>query len=893
MNHTAFVTNENNPDRPILVVDRKGEIGQALINELKEQAVVVYVSRMAPEATTNVIFVPFDKQFPTIPDNSYSHIFLIDEEFEISKNVIKPFLKKAEADKAYLVLAVNAAFVEDAFPLDFISSYDKAKIVILGDIFKKDALYDSSSEINQYLVQIKTSGRINVPGDGTRLVAPVLFDDIIFGILETVFGTEENKIFYLFPKHHITLLSLAHIFQKLDPDLKIDFARDDKRLKHEFSPPTEGKYLLGESYDLEGKIKKIKFADIKVTNVYEQKISVQPEKQKKKFRFKALILCVLLLLILPFLTTLIFAVVGAGALLVTKNEIEKGELLVAKAPVLLAVNSFSVASLSLQVLTDETTPIGLENALGGVTKNINLGENISTALVSAIDASDKMKAVLTGTSATPAADFSNATLEIKSVLYVYDSEKQAKIIPADLTKQLDSLTQIISSTIDFWPDALGFQGTRNYLILFENNMELRPGGGFIGSYGLLTLEKGKIVGFKIYDVYDADGQLKGHIEPPYPIRRYLPSINWYLRDSNFDVDFSKGAVASAVFLNTEMQQAVDGVIGVDLSFIKNLLGVVGPVTVSDYNQTVNADNFYQVTQAHVEDNFFPGSTQKKDFLTSFYNALQTKIASQKNLSYLSFAQALISSINEKHLLFAFNNVNEQTAFAVNGWSSSLIEDSSSSNSLIDDFVGINEANLGGNKVNYYISRNVSQAVSIRSDKSINEILTVSFKNSAPINSGAQGTYKNYLRFILPLNATISGIQIDNQEQKIIPAITDPTIYEVKGFVSPVGLEVQKDTEEGKTIYGFLVNIDPQTTKTIKLEYTLAQTIDTTQSQISYQLKIFKQPGVDVLPYAFSLNFPNNLKVVSANKNIQSSGQNATLTTQVEEDREVSINLAAR
>jgi len=69
---------------------------------------------------------------------------------------------------------------------------------------------------------------------------------------------------------------------------------------------------------------------------------------------------------------------------------------------------------------------------------------------------------------------------------------------------------------------------------------------------------------------------------------------------------------------------------------------------------------------------------------------------------------------------------------------------------------------------------------------------------------------------------------------------------------------------------------------------LAQTIDTSLPQISYQLKIFKQPGVDVLPYALSLNFPNNLKVVSADKDIQSNGKNATLATQVEEDREVSI-----
>jgi hypothetical protein len=893
MNHAAFVTNENHQDRPILIVDRNGKIGEVLAKELQEQSLVVYVSRVAPETATNIVYVPFDKQFPAIPDNSYSHIFLIDENFEISNNVIKPFLKKAEQDKAYLVLAVNASFIEDSFPLDFISSSDKAKIVILGDIFKKDEIYNSDSQINKYIEQIKLSGRINVPGDGTRLVAPVAFDDVVFGILETVFGTEENKIFYLFPKHRITLLSLAHVFQKLDPDLKIDFSKEEKTQGKEFKPSVEGKYLLGEAYDLDGKLKKIKFTDIKIESVKQEKLSQHFTGKKRKFRVKALILSLLLFLILPLLTTILFSSIGAGGLLVAKNGIEQGDFVAAKVPVAIAAKSFGIAQLSLQALTYEAKPLGLGALLGSFSKEVDFGKTISTVLVSVIDASQNLKAVLAGTSKNPEADFSIASMEIRNALYVYDQEKQAKIIPAGLSEQLNSLTQIISSTIDFWPDALGFQGTRNYLILLQNNMELRPGGGFIGSYGLLTLNKGRIAAFKIYDVYDADGQLKGHVEPPYPIRRYLPSIHWYLRDSNFDVDFSKGAVASAVFLNTEMQQTVDGVVGVDLSFVKNLLEVTGPVNVSDYNQTVSADNFYQVTQSHSQENFFPGSTQKKDFLTSFYNALQAKISGQKNLSYLSFAKALINSINEKHVLFAFNNANEQATFAVNGWSSSLVQNSLLSNSTVTDFVGMSEANLGGNKVNYYISRSLSQTVNIKSDKTISEILTASFKNSAPVDLGDKGTYKNYLRFILPLNATISGIQIDNQTQKIIPAITDPTVYEKKGFIAPVGLEVQKDTEGGKTIYGFFITIAPQALKTIKIQYTLAQKIDTVQSQLNYQLKVFKQPGVDFLPYDFALSFPANLKVVSSDKEVKLSGQKAILSTQIKADREVSIGLASQ
>jgi hypothetical protein len=424
-------------------------------------------------------------------------------------------------------------------------------------------------------------------------------------------------------------------------------------------------------------------------------------------------------------------------------------------------------------------------------------------------------------------------------------------------------------------------------------MELRPGGGFIGSYAILSVNNGRIAGFNIYDVYDADGQLKGHVEPPYPVRRFLPSAHWFLRDSNFNPDFSKGAISSALFLNTEMHQAVDGIIGVDLSFVKNILSVLGPVKVMDYNQTVNADNFFQIAQSHIQKNFFPGSVQKKDFLRSFYNSLQLKISEEKNIPYLSLIQTVTKSIYEKHILFAFNNSNEQATFSVNGWSSALVDQRLVSESTVNDFIGVNEANLGGNKVNYYISRNISQKANIDSKGNISGNLTLNIKDAAPVSLGTDGIYKNYLRFILPLNASLASVQIDGKEQEIIPAISDPAVYEKKGFIAPNGLEVQKDNTLQNSIYGFLVNIQPQETKSIKISYVLEQKISISQPEISYNLKVFKQPGVDSYPYDFSLTFPSGFKVLNQSSELKADSNTASLTTQVTRDREVLINLAGK
>jgi len=895
MSNAALVTSEKKSDLPILVVDRDGNIGEALVKELKNESLVIYVSKKAPAVLENVVHVPFLRKIPTIPDNRYSHIFVVDEDIQLTDELIEEFIKKASLDNSSLNLIIGLTPLTKRFMNNCVNVYEKIRIIVFGEIFKNDVIYNHSSNINKYISQANTRGRILMTGDGTKKIYPVFFDDLVQGILEAAFGlSEKQKIIYLFPKHGITLLSLANIFKKKDPELKIDYAKGGQR-EEDFLPVVDGTFLLGDEYNLEDRIKKIEIEKSAADDLTEIKPSEKDSAEDlgKVYGFKTLLALLVFLILLPLIATVLFSLIGLGSLYAVKGSIESGNLPISKTFSSVASGSFAIAQDSTLVLTEEISMIGQEDKFSGLNSFVSSGEEISVAALSLIDASDKLKTVLAGNTTNPAADFSNATLELKNALYLYNKQEQEGIVPKNITDKLGDSVKIVSSTIDFWQDIFGFNGERTYLVLFQNNMELRPGGGFIGSYAILKVDKGKIAGFNIYDVYDADGQLKGHVEPPYPIRRYLPSMHWFLRDSNFNPDFSKGAVSSALFLNTEMHQAVDGVVGVDLSFVKSILSVVGPVKVTDYNQTVTADNFFQVAQVQTQKDFFPGSAQKKDFLTSFYNSLELKMTDAKNVPYLSLMQAVTKAIYEKHILFAFNNQSEQATFSVNGWSSALVDERPVSNSTINDFIGINEANLGGDKVNYYVSRNVSQTVNIDSKGTISEDLIESVKNSAPTSLGASGIYKNYLRFILPLNANLLSVQIDGKEQVVIPAITDPAVYEKTGFIAPQGLEVQKDTYPQNTIYGFLVNIQPQATLSIQINYSLAQQVNISQPEIDYNLKIFKQPGVDLYPYDLTFNFPSSFKVLNSSSDVKANGSEATLSTQISRDREVSVDVTAK
>lgn len=105
--------------------------------------------------------------------------------------------------------------------------------------------------------------------------------------------------------------------------------------------------------------------------------------------------------------------------------------------------------------------------------------------------------------------------------------------------------------------------------------------------------------------------------------------------------------------------------------------------------------------------------------------------------------------------------------------------------------------------------------------------------------------------------------------------------------------MQKENQGQNTLYGFLINVQPQETKSIRIEYSLAQKIDLSQPEIDYDLKVFKQPGVDFYPYDFSLNIPSGFRILDSSPDIKSSGNTASLLTQISRDREVKISLVAK
>ena len=892
MKRSAFVTSEKKDENPILIVDRLGIIGDALLEQIKDESLVVFVSQKKPSLPENVVHIPFFKKNPTVPDNTYSHIFVVDDGTNATKDSLPSFIKKAQYDRAVFLFATHISRANEQFVSEIPSFYQKAKIAVFGDIFCQDIVYDTRFAVNKFIYQAQNYNKIDVPGDGTSVSYPVFLGDVIAGIFEVVFGEVENKnLFYLFPKHGVTYISLAHMLQKANPALHIDFIKEKKPEQKNYVFSTEGVYVLGDNYALEERIKEI---DIKEKKPLEPVVPNNNQYKKESsiaLPIFWLIFCIVFFLFLPLITTLGFSFLGLESLKSTKNSLDKGDFVAAGKSIYFAKNSFLLAENAFVILSSESQVFGKQDLLSKLAGDIETGKNISTAGTYLLNASKSLTQVFSS-NINSTSNFIAASNYLKNAIVIFEKEKAQGENFSNITQKIDPLINFVSNTIDVWPDLLGFNNKKTYLVLFQNNMELRPGGGFIGSYGLLSLDKGKIIDFSIYDVYDADGQLTGHVEPPFAIRRYLQSVHLYMRDSNFDVDYINDAAAAARFLSLTKKQTVNGVIAVDVSFVKNILSAMGQVYVPEYNEYVNSDNLFQLTQSHAEKNFFPGSTQKKDFLRLLLQSMENNIASKKNISYLSMAQAVGDSILQKHVLFAFDNSSIQNLFTVNGWSSSLWDDRKKEKNLVNDYFGINEANLGINKANYFIKRSVSQVVNIDDNGSISSSITVAYKNTNVNGIWPGGNYKNYLRFILPQGAQLTGIKINGQIQSTIDAIVNPQVYENKNFSPPNKLEIEKYDQNGKTIYGFLTNVPVETLQTITFNYSLSTQVLVSAPVLKYDLQIFKQPGTDEYPYDFSITYPTGFRVVSTSDGTDNNGR-VVYSGNLNSDKHIEISLAKK
>ncbi|MEA3354966.1 MAG: DUF4012 domain-containing protein [Patescibacteria group bacterium] len=449
-----------------------------------------------------------------------------------------------------------------------------------------------------------------------------------------------------------------------------------------------------------------------------------------------------------------------------------------------------------------------------------------------------------------------------------------------LTKELPLLRKKINQVRNILPLIPSFIATdtkKSYLLLFQNSSEIRPTGGFIGSYGLLTFEQGKLLDFSVEDIYSADGQLKGFVKPPLPIKEFLGQSTWFFRDSNWDPDFTISAQRAEWFLNKTTGRNVDGVIAVNLPMVKELLKVTGPINLPDYNEEITATNLFERAEYRSEIDFFPGSTQKKDFLGALSREIFEKLRQSSASDILKFAQSFESSLTQKQLLVYLHDPQSQKLLLEQNWTGSIFDPHlipKDNQPLTTDYSYLVEANLGINKANYFLKRNIRQQLTILKNKEILAITTITYDNQSPADAWPGGIYRSYLRDYIPQDSKLISVKIGDSKLNI-------------------NNDIDVKTVNNKTILGFPILVPVKNTLNVEITYRLPQKLIFKNNQARLAIIIPKQPGIINDPVEAIINYPSFLTVVSIKPQALSSPQVVTFKSDMTTDNVFTVDFVER
>ena len=185
-------------------------------------------------------------------------------------------------------------------------------------------------------------------------------------------------------------------------------------------------------------------------------------------------------------------------------------------------------------------------------------------------------------------------------------------------------TQTYKEATAFLPEVLGVNERQRYLVLLQNESEIRSTGGWLTSYGIIGIEGGQIRELFVDDIYNADGTLRvqgKRYSPPESMRNALDVRDWLFSLVNWSPDLSETREASQQFISALGKgNDIDGIITVDIAFFQKLLNKWGGIEVPGEDELITGENLYEkVFQMHRE--FTPGSTQKTTFLANLANEI--------------------------------------------------------------------------------------------------------------------------------------------------------------------------------------------------------------------------------------------------------------------------------
>lgn len=446
------------------------------------------------------------------------------------------------------------------------------------------------------------------------------------------------------------------------------------------------------------------------------------------------------------------------------------------------------------------------------------------------------------------------------------------------------------------PTILGHEGPRNYLLLAQNEDELRATGGFISGVGLLTVDNGDILALDFEDASPFDLQAlrdnaAAYDYPPVPLQELMGSDYLLLRDTNYWPDFPHSAEkAIELYQKVETETTIDGVIAIDQQFIAMLVEATGPIQVAGTDTVITAantvDSFrnaFNIKEGQSNSEWFQN---RKAFLSTFSAAIRQKIETDPaSLDMVTLARNMFAALDSRHLQLYLRDPDVTAVLTQLDWDGRL------ENPTGQDFLLVLDTNMGFNKSNLHIERSYAYELDLSNNEPTAH-LTITYLHTAADNGKvcfqnvfydnaptyqevADQCYFNFLRVYTPAES-----QLKWMTRHIIP-----------GEMLLLGIPWERNGEARQEFADFMtfsnfMMVPRNNTISTEVAYTLPEGVVQQQdNRHIYQLWLRKQAGTAAEPVTITATLPEGAELVNvqAPQPPEVNGRTISITFHLEAD----------
>lgn len=384
------------------------------------------------------------------------------------------------------------------------------------------------------------------------------------------------------------------------------------------------------------------------------------------------------------------------------------------------------------------------------------------------------------------------------------------------------------------PEILGSEKEKTYLVLFENDKELRPTGGFLTAYAIFKVNKGRIQAVKSSDIYQLDDSIAAHPAAPPQILAYHKNVNkFFIRDSNLSPDFPTSVeLFDSLYQKSSQKVKYDGIFAVDTHVLVDTLEILGDTEVRGITFSSKEEpkcDCPQVIYKLLDEIDRPVGYIKEDrkgILGDLMYALMQKALGFSPSQYWGpLSQELIRNMQEKHILIYLTDAEAQKAVEAINFGGTLKQ-------YDGDYLHVNDANMAGAKSNLFVNHTITSDTQIK-DGLLERTVTLEYKNpykhsDCNLERGGlciNATLRNWVRVYVPKGSKLISFQGSETKTKSYDDL-DKTVFE-----------------------GFL-NIKPMGKAAVTVKYTVPLAV---KDKDSYKLMIQKQPGTKGHAVTVSVN----------------------------------------